>query len=112
MGGSEIVYMAARVIQQLGDIQALLGTELDFWELLAASTLNGYEIQVLPEPLAWMRYRNPPARNIFDLKRLMRPARTHNFSLDDFSNILQETPRGVTAVMEAKELPRAIVPDA
>lgn len=109
--GSEIVYMASRVIQRLGDIQALLGTELDFWELLAAATLHGYEIQVLPEPLCWIRFRPPPTRNIFDLKRLLQQT-AHNFSLDEFSNILQETPRGVAAVMEAKEFPRAIVPDA
>merc|ERR1712217_146364 len=107
--GSEIVYMASRVIQQLGDIQALLGTELDFWELLASATLHGYEIQVLPEPLCWIRFRSAPPRNIFDLKRLLQQTE-HRFSLDEFSNILRETPEGVTAVMEAKELPRAIVP--
>merc|ERR1712187_46327 len=37
--GSEIVYLASSVVQKIGRFQALLGPELDFWELLAAATL-------------------------------------------------------------------------
>merc|ERR1711933_660560 len=100
---------ASSVVRRLGHLQGLLGTELDFWELLVFATSHGEEIQVLPEALVWTRHRSPRRRNIADLKRLLHST-AHNFTLDDFSDILLVTPRGVRAVMEAKGFPRAIVP--